>query len=345
MDSGIFKVSGLDNLTNLMNDKAPSWVKKRLTIIDLGAQEIDDYSNKWDGLFIQSSSLKNKIRLFDDLIRNRTTFSLINCDSLILEKCTHEGDLKIVRCNVHKLLSLKNSVIVGTFEFDSDLPDSISFENLDLSALKGTIDLTRAKIINGTCNINLAGTDINKIKFNFKDFTLAFPDGYNDNNKENFYTNLVKKFKDEGVDENIELADVKFKQFKYKKDHAAILDFIDANWWYYGYKKSLIIRNSVLLYFIFFLINLTVYKFLLFEVYTIENFEDQYDDSKKNSKMRWRVRYAIDCLLYTAFIFWNLRIDLKELQTKHFGSVLYVLFQYLVGLVCVSYLANLILTK
>jgi len=50
-------------------------------------------------------------------------------------------------------------------------------------------------------------------------------------------------------------------------------------------------------------------------------------------------------LLYTAFIFWGLKLDVKELVIKKWWAIILIVFEYSIGVVCLAYIANFIITK
>jgi hypothetical protein len=338
----------LTRFNDLLNFIAKPYVhEKSIDITFLSCDAIWDYENHWNNVTVSSGKIKHQIYFRDDSIWNGISFSVMSCDSIRFLRTTIHGRLSFYDANINQLLSFENCKIIGTVEFgDTVLPREMSFYNLDLTELKGAIDLTRADTANGICHIDLVNTDLSKIKFNLRNFEIAFPPHYDDNSKENFYLNLLNKFRSEGAEENVELADIQYKRFKYSRDHSAFLNFIDENWWNYGYRKSLIIRNSLLLFLFFYIINMLLYRVLVFDVYKMDNLARQYAQTKSIKNLLNRaIRLAVDGLLYTTFIFWNLRLEWKEIRTRHYWLVLYVILQYIVGLVCLSYLANLILTK
>ena len=67
--------------------------------------------------------------------------------------------------------------------------------------------------------------------------------------------------------------DKQYKQLKYKHAGNNIGNWLDANWWDYGYNKGLIVRNAFILFFFFFFINLFIYD-KLFETYPMQNFAE-----------------------------------------------------------------------
>jgi hypothetical protein len=49
--------------------------------------------------------------------------------------------------------------------------------------------------------------------------------------------------------------------------------------------------------------------------------------------------------LYTTFVFWGLKLDLKELEIKKPLYMTILIGQYITGLVCLAYIANYIISK
>jgi hypothetical protein len=76
-------------------------------------------------------------------------------------------------------------------------------------------------------------------------------------------------------------------------------------------------------------------------IYPIGSNEKSIDKSLKPAVYYVRKYFVV--FLYTAFIFFSLKIDFDKLSFKGVRLVGYFFFQYIVGLVCLFFIANAIL--
>jgi hypothetical protein len=53
---------------------------------------------------------------------------------------------------------------------------------------------------------------------------------------------------------------------------------------------------------------------------------------------------AIYCLIYTSYLFWGLKLDFGKLKLANIPRAMLVIFQYLIGIICLAYLANYIIS-
>jgi hypothetical protein len=222
--------------------------------------------------------------------------------------------------------------------FDSLLA-SLEFNHCDLSDLKGLIDLTnlsRGKNKNKP-TLYLYGMDISKFRFNYDDFNI-YLEGRSFEEKQTFYKDLKDQYTKLGMKESYMLADIDAQTLDYENGNrfSKLTGKISWWWWHYGYDKSRILKNSTILFAVFFLINLLIgLANLLSKGYPMEKFPD---------KMVWWRKFFYT-LLFTGFIFWGINLDKKGLNVQHLQYVFHILFQYLIGLICLAYLANYILSK
>jgi len=200
-------------------------------------------------------------------------------------------------------------------------------------------------------DIEFYRTDIEKFILNYKYFHLRTFDSAEFLMRDEYEKDLatIKAMQAKySYSEGYEKADKELKRYRYGRDHSYFLNWIDSYWWDYGYKKSLIIRNSLILMLMFFVINLFFYHRLIHETYVIDEFvsNDKTIDTRfKKSKFKKYAYKGIYCFLYTGFVFWGVKIDLHKIRFHWILPALYIILQYLVGLVCLAYLANYIISK
>jgi uncharacterized protein YjbI with pentapeptide repeats len=239
------------------------------------------------------------------------------------------------------------------------LPNRLNFSYAN--HISEEIDLTNA-IINekyGLCNINLVGAAISNIRFRYNRFKLWFPDeeSVDFELKSNVYEDLLKKQKDEGFTQSYEKLDREYREFKYTGKEGNSLElfwgrlqnWVDKNWWGYGYNKELIILNSLIIYLLFSIINIFILKHLTIRVYEAEKINEYWNETK-GSEITLFIKSIPFSLFYTAQIFFGFKFDVDKLKYKEnlqgfkIFNLIYFLMVYLSGLVCFAYLANYVLT-
>ncbi len=251
------------------------------------------------------------------------------------------------------------------FNADANFTSTTLPKYLDFSyttKISNEIDLTSAFIDEkyGTCYINLNGAAIDKFRFRYKRFKLWFPPGdtkIDYDLKSNVYEVLLEKQKDEGFTLSYEKLDREYKEFKYTEQKGSEIkriwgnfqNWVDKNWWGYGYEKWLIIQNSVILYVLFSFLNVFFLKHLTRRVYEADKINEYWEEvtGSKLSKFFKSIPFS---LFYTAEIFFGFKFDLNRLKYKEnlqgwkIFNLVYFITIYLSGLVCIAYLANYVIT-
>jgi hypothetical protein len=223
--------------------------------------------------------------------------------------------------------------------FFASPPAALGFSRCDLSDLQGYIDLTHIfdnHLVN-KIRLYLHGTDVSKVRFNYRDFTIVLDDWRYDE-KQILYKVLKDQYEKLGMRESYMLADIDAQNLEY--DNGNWFNFVSGRiswwWWHFGYDKSRVLKNSAILFIIFFGINLLVgLPNLLSKGYPIKKIPTQ--------NIWWRK--FIYTFLFTGIVFWGINLDKKTLNLEHLRYVFYILLQYLVGLICLAYLANFIISK
>ena len=234
---------------------------------------------------------------------------------------------------------------------------------LDLSGiqLKGdNLDLTNSTVNKkyGKCLINLVNADIEKIKLRYSMFELYFPDkdDLTSDMNTNIYERLLKTQKDNGFTSSYEKLDKDYAEFKYLKSGkywsiiGVPLNFLDKNWWGYGYDKMLIIRNTLFIFILFSIINCIFFGWII-NIYDVPNLKDLAEVVIAKNVILQRIKTLPIAFFYTGLIFFGLKFSTENLKYKEnligwrFFNLVYFFVIYLGGLVCLGYMANLILSK
>jgi len=125
--------------------------------------------------------------------------------------------------------------------------------------------------------------------------------------------------------------------------HWYVLDTFYDLWWNYGYSQwRVVLVWTPLFWLLFSVISAFLYQRLNQQVYRIK-FLDKVD---RKSRLVWRFYVA---LVYTAILFFGLKMDTNKFQDgalSHSPFLLaYLLLVYAVGLVCLGYIVNIVITK
>ncbi len=218
------------------------------------------------------------------------------------------------------------------------------------------------------CEIDLYGTDINKLKFDYSRFKVFrnIQEGdnlYSRRQLSNVYEQILKMQKEKGFIDGYEVADKEYRHFALTYEKSGLPLFlgivgskIQDYWWDYGYSKSRILIWVLLSLILFTYINARNFSYMIGEVYKIDNI---YEAWKSRNDMP--VSYAIQdfeivpnynpihkhnllyASFYTLLIFFGLRLNIDKINFQHRSGAIFLLIQYGWGLVCLAYLANFII--
>ncbi|PSL48282.1 hypothetical protein CLV51_1021149 [Chitinophaga niastensis] len=96
-----------------------------------------------------------------------------------------------------------------------------------------------------------------------------------------------------------------------------------------------------------FVINLCLYPKIIYEGYNLEQFKDAEEElvgSQRNAR-RKKVSKFLNCLMFTGFIFWGLKLDPEKIRVANLPLSFWIILQYIIGLICLGYIANVIIAK
>lgn len=223
------------------------------------------------------------------------------------------------------------------------LPDTLEFSNV--KEIGAEIDFTNARKDSGVCHINLLRSDISKIKLRYDIFRLYFPDETRIEEKSNVYEALLAKFKADRYDDSYETLDIEYRKFLYAIRGQWVWNALQNYWWNYGYSKEWIFVWIGYFLWVFTIINWFYYDYLSTKVYSIKSL------SLQQMPTGWKRHFLkpLLALTYTCFIFFGVKIDpegIKELSGfRRYFALFYIFTVYSVGLICLAYLANFIVTK
>ncbi|MEE9553918.1 MAG: hypothetical protein V3W18_06430 [candidate division Zixibacteria bacterium] len=274
--------------------------------------------------------------------------------------------------NFHTMANFRGARFKDKVSFNnSTLPDSLDFR--EVINIANEIDFTYSNppSENEKCHIALAGTDIDKIKINMRLFELWFPadttfivslaasdtirlidriDSSSYDEKTSVYESVLKKLQDDGFMDSYRILDINYREFKYR--HEGGLNWYVANtfhrlWWNYAYSKELIFLWTLGFLLLFSTLNINFYRRLSEDVYAIP-FLGEWD----NDSMRWPkswIYYWLQVVTYTSIIFFGLKMDISKFKQgvirSHPFLFAYLMFIYVLGLVCMGFIVNIIFTR
>lgn len=128
------------------------------------------------------------------------------------------------------------------------------------------------------------------------------------------------------------------------------MNWLDKNWWNYGFNKLLIVRNTLILFFGFCIINCFFIQRLSSNLYINDNIQKHIWSNKKYNFVIRYVRNFPSTIFYTSQIFFGIRFQYEKLEYENrlwgWGilGLIYFFIMYIIGLFCVANLVNYIVT-
>lgn len=231
--------------------------------------------------------------------------------------------------------------------------DSITLDNIEFK------DKSSKLKINGGNEffkpvLSIRNCDLNHVEFNYSRFHYV-PDKFNANYRDydDWYSSIKKNYGDLIAmqkriysQEGIKAASIDSCIFEDNQYNGGLIFIGLKTWWNnYGYDKPRIIWSTIDLYTTFSLFNL-LYFDLLIDTYNLKEISNaKHRIGRLASRYKAGFFEVLFSFIYTGYIFFGLRFDIKQLKLKSIPAAILVLFQYTVGVVCLGYIANLIITK
>ncbi len=272
----------------------------------------------------------------------------------------HFSSLKLLYSYFQKidfhLVSISNTLVIKDTKIDSAilhnvfLPDTVKLINLDLTDIKGYIDFTNLPYNREKNYVLILGNvDIEKLNIPYDRFTVLVDDSISYEQQSMLYQTVLNKLKERGLNEKFETLDKRYQALKMNTNGHWLINFIECIWWDYGYDKGRIIKISFIFFLAFLILNLCIFRQLTI-AYLPENIENYYTYTIRKifvvgTKRQQFLVYLYKVGIYTGFIFWGLKLDLKDLKLTLWWALLIIIFEYSVGIICLAYIANYIITK
>jgi len=325
----------------------------------LGFTSASDSSQlELDHVILDSAHIENsfdQVTIYNSIIKGNTFFdndgSTIH--TLAVDNCKLKRDVYFYTDLLNEMLITntqiggkallcdlkidKNSIITGTIKGALDLSGLQIYNN-------ATLDLTYLKhdsVFNGTrIPIILTGATVGNIDLNYKYFQLTFNPKTDPGLQEKTYEDLLYSFKLKKKMDDYQLL---AKDYRHMTGDSTMVGKI-TNWVIdrredYGTRLGFMLGFTCLVFLIFSIINIHLYKHLSEDVYKVDNF-DPHEISK--TIPAWLCPFYCS-VIYTSIIFINPFLKLENLYYKKIFSLLYVLFLYSFGLFLLYYIVHYLL--
>jgi hypothetical protein len=234
----------------------------------------------------------------------------------------------------------------------AQLPDTLDFSGNP--RINNEIDLTAADFtdtVKGKSSkphyIFLYRSDVSKFHFNYIHFKLLFRDPSTGlempvDEKEAMYEQALKNFQDRGQQVSYKLLDIEYQDFIWQRSGFKWIGWVPRLWWNYGYNKEYVFYWTVFLLVFFSMIVFFMLEFLNENVYEVENIPKHKINKFSVRDFGFRIWYSF---VYTVSIMFRLTLDVTKIKYHKIGGTILILIMYLLGLVCIAYMANFVLQR
>lgn len=193
--------------------------------------------------------------------------------------------------------------------------------------------------------------ELSEYSIPFDRVTLVFNNKYFEevpDHANSLFQQLLAQTKNSGESQNYQALDLQYQKF-YHHDYmdsafGPFLYWINKNWWNFGYEKPLMLRGIFIILLTFVLINFFVLQRLTTEVYEIKGIKDQLQNDDGEPVRLGIAKRMWLSIYYTAIVFFGMKMEISSFHFNRFRLVGYIFLIYGVGIICLAFLANWILT-
>jgi len=325
---GNLKVTGLINLAgdvSFNSNKISNIAISKSRLMDLYIDSLqtdsplifseDTIEYSFRGTEMQSA----KLGLFNSRFEGSFSLSAAGDSKLLFDNCSFTDSFAL------KNLNVANLYFANCTSFENDI-----YLKVDSSA-----------------NMRLyfdAKTDLDRIKF-FYDPTITIcmnPYVSEDLNRKVF-DGLEAKFKKEYHSADLERLEIEHARYEYSRSwYKYPIWLLDFTWWYYGFKKWLILLWTMGFLLIFFIFNFRNWGRMnaAYRIFDNKIIIESQGGARKGRSLFSRKGYF--AMIYTLYIFFSLKIDFDKLEYDDRKCLRSFFVQYCVGLICLFFLANAI---
>lgn len=291
---------------------------------------------------------------FEDLNFRHSSLFLTSNDGILLRNFGLKNSILFIDSAKYVILDgyVNNVQVKSNADFTAlnhIQVDSSSFINFKkvcfISDISGSGKIRISKTNESPGELVLGDVDLNYLIISDPGIHLSVDTGLTDQAKINMYKQLIVKYED--LKDLKKEYDIGLQRLNYKISGDHFMPWVRESWDNFGYDKSLIFINSIYLMLFFFSINLLCYPKMIRSGYHLKEFATADTRIKAKYSNNWRIEMgtAFYCLVYTFFIFWGLKLNVEKLRVSNIGYTILILVQYFVGIVCLAYIANIVITR
>lgn len=237
----------------------------------------------------------------------------------------------------------------STIDTDTVYIDNVHFQ--DLAILKLYFDLANKNTSNALHLCFNNQPDLEHYNFDYGLTNIYTQPFFLDMDSTKFYKDLIEMQRKYNYIDGMKRAEIEFDTYVLSHGNfffRSIVLPIRIHWDYFGYNKELIFRNTLMLFSFFLLINLIFFVRVYEDVYPIESLQIYYDKIfplSTHNPFEFIYKAFPYSFYFTAVVFFGLKMNLETLKLSFKGWALYLYIQYIVGLICLAYLVNFVITK
>ena len=188
--------------------------------------------------------------------------------------------------------------------------------------------------------------DATKLDLDYRFFNFCYEDNDNYFYVEGKFKEIIESQRINNNQEGAIDASIDSAKFEDQQHFLTYLFIPVKSWWNnYGYDKGKVITSSLELFGIVWFINLILFRKIL-DIYTYgEISKEQKGSSRFRSKVKRQLYLSLLCLIYSGYLFFGLKFEINKLKLKSLWLAFWVIGQYVVGIICLAYIANLVITR
>ena len=308
-----------------------------------------------DSLSISTDQLRSEIykgdnvNLFISDLNCKNLRDNSNSDFFLLEN-SNLSRLSLQESKISKGLKIYKSQIEDFQLDDVELPNKIYLDQVSFRNGKSTLDFTR---IRSPVTLKVYLYNVTGEEFVFSPERVQFivdkRTAYN--LKIETFKKILKKIDKSIYPEEFGYYDQQYQEEKLLHQGHYILNWVEKNWWGYGYNSAEVFQAVFWLYLSAIVLNLITFNYL-FKVYCpskIENFiletNIKYQHKSLLNGFIYHAKRTSTIILYTSYIFWGLKLNVERINIKYWPAIFLIFLEYVLGLVCLGYIAHYILAK
>lgn len=243
------------------------------------------------------------------------------------------------------LLGLNSLVANGKIYFDNVyLPEYIDLSYL-ISENIVDFNFINDSLKNYRFGVNLYKADLSKIILTDR-FYLWFDNDLSIEQRNIVYKQLLFNLSNKGYKTLYKTIDLQYREFENKNYNGVLkrlASYVNKIWWNYGYDKERIFLISIILIIVF---SINIFLKLDHYVNVVYKIDSLSKKLKSNNQIESKLEKLIAnygvALLYTIFLFFNLKLSLDKISFEKYRYGLFILLIFSIGLICTAFIVNLV---